>query len=115
MEENVGEKTNASVKRVTKERTVLFRSVGASAVMAVNVSVHVGRITRGDDVKKQFASLNVKMADHAYFPTSASAMRDFMVPTANNISAEDVVRMADSVWGPTNVAVSRATRGNGVK
>lgn len=37
MEENVGEKTNASVKRVTKERTVLFRSVGASAVMAVNV------------------------------------------------------------------------------
>lgn len=37
MEENVGEKTNASVRRVTKERTVLFRSVGASAVMAVNV------------------------------------------------------------------------------
>lgn len=26
MEENVGEKTNASVKRVTKERTVLFVS-----------------------------------------------------------------------------------------
>lgn len=26
------------------------------------------------------------MADHAYFPTSASAMRDFMVPTANNVS-----------------------------
>lgn len=55
------------------------------------------------------------MADHAYFPTSASAMRDFMALTANNISAEDVVRMADSVWGPTNVDVSRATRGNGVK
>lgn len=55
------------------------------------------------------------MADHAYFPTSASAMRDFMVPTANNISAEDVVSMADSVWGPTNVAVSRDTRENGVK
>lgn len=55
------------------------------------------------------------MADHAYFPTSASAMRDFMAPTANNISADDAVRMEDSVWGPTNAAVSQATRGNGVK
>lgn len=35
---------------------------------------------------QQFASLNVKMADHAYFPTSASAMRDFMAATANNVS-----------------------------
>lgn len=35
---------------------------------------------------QQFASLNVKMADHAYFPTSASAMRDFMAHTANNVS-----------------------------
>lgn len=55
------------------------------------------------------------MVDLVYFQTSASAVQDFMAPTVNNISAEDDVRMEDFVWGLTNVAVSQATRGNGVK